>query len=66
MRWRPIRHSLGLLSYALVRDGLESNLADYKPKDGKILLSEWLSYVAEDVPKLYFIRSGETVSLEGE
>jgi hypothetical protein len=44
---------LGLLSYALVRDGLERNEADYKPKDGKILVSEWLSYAAEDVPKLY-------------
>jgi hypothetical protein len=43
---------MGLLSYALVRDGLEKNEADYKPKDQQIWLSEWLSYAAEQVPRL--------------
>ena len=44
---------LGLLSYALVHDGLENGKADYKPKDGKTYLSEWLSYAAVRVPELY-------------
>lgn len=43
---------MGLLSYALVREGLEKNKADYKPKDQQIWLSEWLSYAVEHVPKL--------------
>lgn len=43
---------MGLLSYALVREGLEENKADYKPKDQQIWLSEWLSYAVERVPKL--------------
>jgi hypothetical protein len=42
----------GLLSYALLHEGLELGLADFQPKDGKILLSEWLAYGAQEVPKL--------------
>lgn len=44
---------LGLLSYALVRDGLDRGEADYKPKDQQIFLSEWLNYASERVPGLY-------------
>jgi hypothetical protein len=43
----------GLLSYALVHEGLKQNRADYKPKDQQIWLSEWLSYASERVPGLY-------------
>ncbi|GKS59792.1 hypothetical protein YTPLAS18_33190 [Nitrospira sp.] len=43
----------GLLSYALVREGLTENKANYKPTDSYIQLSEWLSYGAERVPSLY-------------
>lgn len=43
----------GLLTYALTREGIEGRLADFKPKDAKILLSEWLAYGAERVPSLY-------------
>jgi WD40 repeat protein len=43
----------GLLTYALIRDGLEGQLADRRPKDGKIMLDEWLGYGAERVPGLY-------------
>jgi WD40 repeat protein/uncharacterized caspase-like protein len=42
----------GLLTYALVHDGLEGGQADYKPKDGKVTLAEWLGFGAERVPKL--------------
>lgn len=42
----------GLLSYALVHDGLDRGKADYKPVDGKITLAEWLAYGALRVPSL--------------
>ena len=44
----------GLLSYALVRQGLEEGGADYLPEpDGRITLAEWLNYSIEQVPRLY-------------
>ncbi len=43
----------GLLTFALVHDGLESKLADFKPKDGAITMAEWLSYAVDRVPQLY-------------
>jgi len=43
----------GILMYALLRDGIEARQADFKPKDKVILLSEWLSYGAARVPRLY-------------
>ncbi len=43
----------GLLSYALVREGLIDTAADFKPKDSRIQLSEWLTYGVERVPGLY-------------
>lgn len=42
----------GLLTYALVEMGLASGGADYAPKDGAILLREWLDFAAEHVPDL--------------
>ncbi len=36
----------GLLSYALAQLGLVEDQADWKPKDGKIMVGEWLSYTA--------------------
>jgi uncharacterized caspase-like protein len=42
----------GLLTYALVRDGLEQAQADFRPKDGAVLLSEWLQYATDGVPRL--------------
>ena len=43
----------GLLTYALIREGLEMGEADFRPVDGKILLSEWLDYAAQEVPTLF-------------
>jgi hypothetical protein len=43
----------GLLTYALVHEGLELGLADFQPKDGKIMVSEWLAYAVQEVPKLF-------------
>lgn len=43
----------GLLTYALVQDGLRASQADNDPEDGVITLSEWLAYATERVPSLY-------------
>jgi WD40 repeat protein len=43
----------GLLSYALIKDGLEARQADNRPADGIITLNEWLRYGVERVPALY-------------
>jgi WD40 repeat protein len=45
--------NMGLLTYALTRDGLEAGAADWHPRDGKIWLREWLEYGVERVPELY-------------
>ena len=54
----------GLLSYALVHEGLEEGKADFQPKDGKILMSEWLAYGAQEVPNLF--SSGQAKGPKGE
>ena len=46
-----IRH--GLLTYSLVDEGLKDGLADFQPHDGKIMMSEWLAYGEQEVPKLF-------------
>jgi WD40 repeat protein/uncharacterized caspase-like protein len=50
----------GLLTYALIQDGLEARRADFQPKDRRITLTEWLRYGAERVPGLYTeVRNGQ-------
>ncbi len=57
----------GLLSYALVRDGLDDHQADYKPKDRKITLDEWLSYGVDRVPRLAEeVISGKVIASRGK
>lgn len=57
----------GLLSYALVRDGLERRLANFKPSDDeKITMREWLQYGVVRVPQLYAeITSGRLKAVRG-
>jgi WD40 repeat protein len=43
----------GLLTYALIHDGLEAYQADDQPRDHIITLSEWLKYGVKRVPALY-------------
>jgi WD40 repeat protein len=43
----------GLLTYALIKEGLELGLADFRPRDQSIELTEWLKYGEARVPKLY-------------
>jgi WD40 repeat protein len=57
-----IKH--GLLTYALVCEGLEDSKAD-KNKDGIITLEEWLAYGAERVPTLFRELSREQARSSG-
>ncbi len=40
------------LSYALVEEGLKTNVADSNPKDGRITIREWFDYSTNRVPQL--------------
>ncbi len=42
----------GLLTYALVEEGLKKDAADLEPKDGTLLVREWFSYVMKRVPQI--------------
>lgn len=42
----------GYLTYALVEEGLKSGAADTEPKDGQVVLREWLDYATERVPRM--------------
>ncbi len=42
----------GLLTYALVEEGLKKEAADIEPRDGTLLVREWFSYVMKRVPQL--------------
>jgi hypothetical protein len=56
----------GLLSYALVRDGLDQQKADYLPVDKQITLKEWLNYGVSRVPSLADdVKSGKLVAARG-
>jgi WD40 repeat protein/uncharacterized caspase-like protein len=57
----------GLLSFALVENGLEGKQADFKPKDKKITLEEWLSYGVNRVPSLAEeVKAGTVVASRGD
>ena len=40
----------GLLTYALVEEGLKTPMADTEPKDGVLIAREWLDFATERVP----------------
>ncbi len=42
----------GLLTYALVEEGLKQMAADNEPKDGSVLVREWLNYATRRVPDM--------------
>jgi WD40 repeat protein len=42
----------GLLTYALVEEGLKRGAADYEPKDGIVNAREWLDFATERVPQM--------------
>jgi WD40 repeat protein/uncharacterized caspase-like protein len=42
----------GFLTYALVEEGLKTAAADNSPKDGEVVLREWLDYATLRVPQM--------------
>jgi WD40 repeat protein/uncharacterized caspase-like protein len=42
----------GLLTYALVEEGLKTPIADSGPKDGMLIVREWLDFATERVPQM--------------
>ena len=42
----------GYLTYALVEEGLKTPAADGQPKDGRVVLREWLDYATDRVPRM--------------
>lgn len=64
----------GFLTYALTRDGIETNRADFRPLDRRITVAEWLAYGVERVPALHAevarqlseMRGGGGASLGGD
>jgi hypothetical protein len=42
----------GLLTYALVEEGLKQAAADSDPKDGEVLVREWFDYASTRVPNM--------------
>jgi len=53
----------GLLTHALVNDGIVSARADNRPQDGRIELVEWLTFGAQRVPELYAEIKAGTVNV---
>ncbi|MBA3321478.1 MAG: caspase family protein [Pyrinomonadaceae bacterium] len=42
----------GLLTYALIEEGLRQRAADTEPRDGSVFLREWLDYATARVPEM--------------
>lgn len=58
---------MGLLIYALIEDGLRVGNADNAPKDGRIMLSEWLNYANQRVPAVFAgIQDGSIKGTRGQ
>jgi hypothetical protein len=50
----------GLLTYALVEEGLKTPIADVEPKDGLLSAREWLDFATERVPQMQEAKMKET------
>ena len=53
----------GLLTYALVREGLDKGAADSAPKDGRVIAREWLDYATDRVPRIQIEKMDEARKL---
>jgi len=63
----------GLLTHALIEEGLKAGAADQSPRDGRILVREWLDYAGNAVPRTQLrlmqeaSRAGRSISVvDGE
>ena len=56
----------GLLTYALVEEGLKTSVADSEPKDGVLSAREWLDFATERVPQMQEakMKQGRGIGLE--
>ena len=56
----------GLLTYALVEEGLKTAIADTEPKDGLVSAREWLDFATERVPQMQAekMKQGRGIGLE--
>ena len=56
----------GLLTYALVEEGLKTAVADSEPKDGVLSAREWLDFATERVPQMQEakMKQGRGIGLE--
>jgi WD40 repeat protein len=54
----------GLLTYALIEEGLRKGAADFNPKDGKIELREWVDFATQRVPELQLSKIDEAQKAE--
>ncbi len=50
----------GYLTYVLLEEGLKSGSADVQPKDGQVVLREWLDFATERVPQMQETRMRTT------
>jgi hypothetical protein len=53
----------GLLTYALVTEGLDKGAADTAPKDGNVMAREWLDFATHRVPLLQMEKTDEARKL---
>ncbi len=56
----------GFLTYALVEEGLKTPAADREPKDGQVLLREWLDFATQRVPQMQEDEASKKRELERE
>ncbi len=56
----------GYLTYALVEEGIKNSSADDLPKDGEIVVREWLDYAAARVPQMQMEKMMESRLLKHE
>jgi WD40 repeat protein/uncharacterized caspase-like protein len=56
----------GLLTYALIEEGLKTAVADSEPKDGVLSAREWLDFATERVPQIQEakMKQGRGIGLE--
>ncbi|MGH9943216.1 MAG: caspase family protein [Pyrinomonadaceae bacterium] len=56
----------GLLTHALVVQGLKEGTADARPRDGQVVMGEWLDYATERVPQMQLEKMRRSRGLLGE
>jgi WD40 repeat protein/uncharacterized caspase-like protein len=66
--WENSQIGHGYLTYALVVSGIRNLAADYNPRDGQVLLREWLDHAAAEVPRMQESKSDKDrgIKLGGE